>query len=161
MSSTEKHTTERIEETNVIMLALQEENARLKREVAQWKNNHACEVGRARVLKDRIDMPLERTKAYDQIGKLQTELAQFNEKLIKCELMLSICQDSPTDKFRHYLGGIYTKICEGKLESDSTKIMVIYQSDSDGTIWIRPKEDFYGSVQIVDWEAPRFVSVNN
>lgn len=158
MSDTKEHTVERIEEANEIILALREENARLKKEVAQWKNNHACEVGRARVLKDRTDMPLERVKAYDQIGKLQQELAEFNVKLNKCEELLCECTDNSDNRFCHYKGGLYTRICEGSLELDPSKIMVVYKADKDGTIWIRSKEDFYGLVQLNSWNIPRFVN---
>lgn len=38
-------------------------------EVAHWKNNHEAEVRRARVLKERTDMPLERVQAYDKWGE--------------------------------------------------------------------------------------------
>ena len=49
---------------------LQDENARLNKQLAacqaalaHWKNNHATEVRRARILKERTDMPLERVHA--------------------------------------------------------------------------------------------------
>jgi hypothetical protein len=51
----------------------------LEREVAEWKHNHRQEVSRARVLKERLDIPLERIAAYEQIGKLQLELAAAQE----------------------------------------------------------------------------------
>lgn len=44
-------------------------------EIAHWKNNHATEVRRARILKERIDMPIERVAAYEQWGKDQRQLA--------------------------------------------------------------------------------------
>ena len=46
---------------------------RLESELKHWKSNHAAEVQRARVLKERTDMPLERVQAYDQIGQLLAE----------------------------------------------------------------------------------------
>lgn len=41
----------------------------LEREVTHWKANHATEVRRARILKERTDMPMERVAAYEQWGK--------------------------------------------------------------------------------------------
>lgn len=48
--------------------------------------------------------------------------------------------------FRHYKGGEYKLICEAALESDRQSTMIVYSS-SDGKIWIRPKEDFFGIVK--------------
>lgn len=47
---------------------------KLESELKHWKSNHAAEVQRARVLKERTDMPLERVHAYEQIGQLAAEL---------------------------------------------------------------------------------------
>ena len=47
---------------------------RLEREVTHWKANHATEVRRARILKERTDMPMERVAAYHQ---WQDDLAQL------------------------------------------------------------------------------------
>jgi Lar family restriction alleviation protein len=49
----------------------------LEREVQHWKANHACEVERARVLKDRTDMPLERVQAYEQISEMKEQLRRL------------------------------------------------------------------------------------
>lgn len=38
----------------------------LEAEVAHWKNNHETEVRRARILKERTDMPIERVQAYER-----------------------------------------------------------------------------------------------
>ena len=46
---------------------------KLESELKHWKSNHAAEVQRARVLKERTDMPLERVQAYEQIGQLLAE----------------------------------------------------------------------------------------
>lgn len=48
---------------------LSAENAALKKDVTHWKANHTTEVRRARMLKERPDMPITRVKAYDQWGK--------------------------------------------------------------------------------------------
>ena len=62
---------------------LQEHIDQLEKDVAHWKNNHATEVRRARILKERTDMPIERVQAYEQWGKdqerFQRELAQAKE----------------------------------------------------------------------------------
>lgn len=46
----------------------------LRSENAQLKNNHATEVRRARILKERTDMPIERVAAYEKWGEDLTEL---------------------------------------------------------------------------------------
>jgi hypothetical protein len=53
-----------------------EENESLKNELRDWKNHHATEVRRARILKERTDMPIERVQAYEKWGKDLEELAQ-------------------------------------------------------------------------------------
>lgn len=58
---------------------LEAENAALKAEVAHWKSNHATEVRRARILKERTDMPIERVDAYEQWGKDQVALKEAQE----------------------------------------------------------------------------------
>ena len=46
----------------------------LEREVTHWKANHATEVRRARILKERADMPMERVAAY---GQWESDLASL------------------------------------------------------------------------------------
>lgn len=53
------------------------EKADLEREVKHWKANHATEVRRARILKERTDMPMERTAAYEQWGNDLAELERL------------------------------------------------------------------------------------
>jgi len=55
------------------------EALRIERDL--WKSNHDAQVQRSRVLKERTDMPLERVKAYEQIGELQTEIGQMKGEL--------------------------------------------------------------------------------
>ncbi len=54
---------------------LEAELAAMTKDRDHWKNNHATEVRRARVLKERTDMPIERVAAYEQWGKDKAELA--------------------------------------------------------------------------------------
>ena len=49
----------------------------LEWDVTHWRANHAAEVLRARVLKERPDMPLERVEAYKQIGELLARVAEL------------------------------------------------------------------------------------
>ena len=55
----------------------------LTRELAHWKNNHATEVRRARILKERPDLPIERVQAYEKWGEDQAQLAKFKGALEK------------------------------------------------------------------------------
>jgi len=53
--------------------AMAQQIRKLQAEVAHWKANHASEVQRGRILKERTDMPIERVRAYEQWGKDQAE----------------------------------------------------------------------------------------
>ena len=53
--------------------AMAQQIRKLQAEVAHWKANHASEVQRARILKERTDIPIERVRAYEQWGKDQAE----------------------------------------------------------------------------------------
>lgn len=62
--------------------------ADLQNQVKHWMSNHATEVERARLLKERPDLPIERIRAYenyqklcDENQKLQRELDDLKEKL--------------------------------------------------------------------------------
>lgn len=69
-----------------------------EKNAAHWKSNHACEVQRARVLKDRLDMPLERVRAYAHIGNVQARngvLSNALEKII--EMNQQYCVDRYDD----------------------------------------------------------------
>lgn len=46
----------------------------LEAERDHWKANHAAQVERARILIERPDMPIERVKAYAQIGRMRAAL---------------------------------------------------------------------------------------
>lgn len=48
-----------------------------KAEAAHWKNNHETEVRRARALKERTDMPLERVEAYEKWGEDMRDAARY------------------------------------------------------------------------------------
>ena len=62
-------------------------------------------------------------------------------------------------KYRHYKGGIYEIVCEAKLESDPSVIMIVYKSDN-GSIWTRPKEVFFELVQHDGNTVQRFAPIN-
>jgi hypothetical protein len=62
-------------------------------------------------------------------------------------------------KFRHYKGGIYELVCEARLEADPEVIMMVYKS-SDGTIWTRPKQIFFETVEHQGDFVPRFAPLN-
>lgn len=51
--------------------------APFEHEAKQWKSNHDAQVERSRILKERLDMPVERVKAYETM----TRLAEENKRL--------------------------------------------------------------------------------
>jgi len=62
-------------------------------------------------------------------------------------------------KYRHYKGGIYTVVCEARLEADPGVIMVVYQSAADGVIWTRPRDVFFEPVECEGAMVPRFALI--
>lgn len=63
-------------------------------------------------------------------------------------------------KYRHYKGGIYEIVCEAKLESDSSVIMIVYKSE-EGSIWTRPKDVFFELVECEGNTVQRFTPINS
>lgn len=61
-----------------------------ERDIVHWKANHTNMVARTRVLTERTDMPLERIKAFEQIGDLQNE----------CVALETLYLDSKEDALR-------------------------------------------------------------
>lgn len=64
---------------------------------------------------------------------------------------------TPGQRYRHYKGGFYEYICEATLESDLTP-MVIYKA-SNGTVWIRPRDAFFETIEIDGKTVQRFEPV--
>lgn len=62
-------------------------------------------------------------------------------------------------RFRHYKGGIYEFVCEAKLESEPSVIMVAYRSQ-DGSAWTRPRDIFFEDVELDGVSVPRFSAIN-
>lgn len=60
--------------------AAEQDRGRLAAEVKEWKHNHEQEVARARFLKERLDMPVERVKAYEKMQELQSQLTAAQEE---------------------------------------------------------------------------------
>lgn len=46
-----------------------------------WKSNHDCQVARAKILIDRLDMPVERVRAYKYICELELRVASLEKQL--------------------------------------------------------------------------------
>ncbi len=61
------------------MKVLFDEARAAEKQVHHWQANHADQVERARILIERPDLPIERVKAYEQIGKLQRDVETFVE----------------------------------------------------------------------------------
>jgi hypothetical protein len=62
-------------------------------------------------------------------------------------------------KYRHYKGGIYEIVCEARLESNPSVIMIVYKSE-DGLAWTRPRDVFFELVQHEGETVQRFAPVN-
>lgn len=67
-----------------LSLALRDKQ-KAEQEASHWKANHECEVSRARVLKERPDMPLERVKAYNRMVELEEENKALKQRIASLE----------------------------------------------------------------------------
>ena len=61
-------------------------------------------------------------------------------------------------RFRHYKGGRYDLVCEAKMESDHTPI-IVYRA-ADGSIWCRPKSVFFEKINVDGKLMQRFTAVD-
>ena len=57
-------------------------------------------------------------------------------------------------RYRHYKGGVYEVVCEAILEADHT-VVVVYRGE-DGKTWVRPRDAFFGFVDVDGACLPRF-----
>ena len=46
--------------------------------------------------------------------------------------------------YRHYNGCLYEYICDGHLEWFPDEHVIVYRAMSDGRVWIRPRNQFFG-----------------
>jgi hypothetical protein len=60
-------------------------------------------------------------------------------------------------RFRHYKGGLYELVCEAVLEADHTPV-IVYRGE-DGRTWVRPRDLFFGTVEVDGAQVPRFAPV--
>lgn len=85
-----------------LSLALRDKQ-KAENEAAHWKANHECEVSRARVLKERPDMPLERVNAYNRMVELEEENKALKQRIASLEdvnqtrMMLQMIQSMVID----------------------------------------------------------------
>lgn len=85
-----------------LSLALRDKQ-KAESEAAHWKANHECEVSRARVLKERPDMPLERVNAYNRMVELEEENKALKQRIASLEdvnqtrMMLQMIQSMVID----------------------------------------------------------------
>ena len=61
-------------------------------------------------------------------------------------------------RYRHYKGGIYELVCEAKLESDPSVIMIVYRA-ADGSIWARPSTVFFELIEHGGKTVQRFAPI--
>lgn len=52
-----------------------------QKNIDHWKANHKNMVNRARFLHERTDIPVERIKAWEEMGKLQSEVERLRQAI--------------------------------------------------------------------------------
>lgn len=60
-------------------------------------------------------------------------------------------------QYRHFKGGLYELVCEATLEADHAP-MIVYRA-ANGSVWIRPREVFFETVEVDGKQVPRFAPV--
>ncbi len=60
-------------------------------------------------------------------------------------------------QYRHYKGGLYELVCEATLEADHSP-MIVYRA-ANGSVWIRPRDVFFETVEVDGKSVPRFAPV--
>lgn len=76
-----RHLQMALADTEALEMGTGERLAAAQAEVAHWKNNHETEVRRARTLKERTDMSIERVQAYEKWGEDQRQLAAAQKRI--------------------------------------------------------------------------------
>lgn len=148
-------TVELQERINVLELEL----AAAKSEALHWQNNHKCEVARARFLKERTDVPLERIRAYEEFGKA---LSKINEQELAIKVLASLVttnlcfRSENVDRYQHYKGGLYIALTISALESNPEQKMVTYIALKDGAVFTRTLENFTEIIEVDGVKVPRF-----
>jgi hypothetical protein len=61
-------------------------------------------------------------------------------------------------RYRHYKGGVYEVICAATLEADLTAV-IVYRGQ-DGKTWVRPRDAFFGVVEVDGVRMPRFAPLD-
>lgn len=75
--------------------------------------------------------------AIDTIERLRKKVAELEER--------APVQEPPKPlRYRHYKGGTYEYITDGHLEWDPEWHVIVYRSEADGTVWVRPRYEFFG-----------------
>lgn len=69
-------------------------------------------------------------------------------------------------RYKHYKGGEYTVLHVGRLESNPSEEYVVYRMEYDtpdfpkGTVWLRARSNFEGTVVIEGESVPRFTVIS-
>lgn len=61
----------------------------------------------------------------------------------------------PTGRYLHFKGNTYQVICIAK-HSETEDLMVVYKSEKDQSIWVRPASMFTDQVEVAGTLKPRF-----
>lgn len=65
----------------------------------------------------------------------------------------------PGEKYKHYSRGEYEIVCCAKNEIDESDVVVYKALYDTEHIWVRPLNEFIGSVSIDGKEVPRFAKI--
>ncbi|MBX9604648.1 MAG: DUF1653 domain-containing protein [Gammaproteobacteria bacterium] len=88
----------------------------------------------------------------------KAELAALRAQLAEAQAKLEAAEKSSACplRYRHYKGGTYEYITDGHLEWDPEWHVIVYRAEADGSVWVRPRVDFYG---VTEDGQRRFVKI--
>ncbi|MEZ2310812.1 hypothetical protein AB6809_29630 [Paraburkholderia sp. RCC_158] len=109
--------------------------AELERERDHWKANHDAQVERARVLMERTDVPVERTRAYQHMRTLQ-RLVEVQKMLLEAftgqleaPADFNACTDDPIPAFPHSLKRLTDAYCVQQPLPVPDQMALVYRVD--------------------------------
>ncbi len=62
--------------------------------------------------------------------------------------------------YKHYKGGEYVVVAVGRMEAEPNEEVVVYQSVTEGYVWVRPVVSFSETVTTPSYTGPRFVPLS-
>lgn len=60
--------------------------------------------------------------------------------------------------YRHFKGNVYEVLCDA-IDTETTERVIVYQDVESKTIWVRPKNMFFETIDRPEYKGPRFTLI--